>query len=85
MAQSIGCYDGTNTNAIYYSSTIETGQAALVNSTSTYIVFLTYNTSGGVIKQEATITVDATNITLAWTNVASLSSNNMILLWEAEK
>lgn len=38
----------------------------------------------GDTKQEATITVDATNIILNWTNSASANPNLIIFIWEAE-
>jgi hypothetical protein len=83
VAYSFGSYDGTNTNSVYSSPSIEGGQSALAGNDSTYIIFISYNTSGGVIGQKATVAVDGTNITLTWTMVSSgAGSNNMNILWE---
>lgn len=49
------------------------------SSTSNIISIVDY---GGGNKQEATISVDSTNITLSWTKTGTPSSSTIIILWE---
>ncbi len=80
MRQSFGTYDGTNTNTLY-SAFSNAGLGQMVtNIDTTYIVYL-YRNDGGAYSL-GLVTMDATNITIDWSN--SLTSADGSLLWEAQ-
>ena len=55
-----------------------------VNGTSSsYIVKMVFNRAE-TLKQEATISVDATNITLTWTRTNTPNNYTIHIMWEAE-
>jgi len=84
ICQSVGVYDGTNVTCIATAHDGGTGGAG-VNSTSHMVII---GRAGGNLEggsaYEATIAVDATNITLSWVKPASVSGFIIYLLWEAE-
>jgi hypothetical protein len=78
FAQSNGAYDGTNTKCVWasgqYNNHLDCG------NNSTYIVLIYCNPNQDEYSR-ATITVDATNIMLAWTKSAS-PSGTLYFEWE---
>lgn len=79
-AQAYGTYNGTDTVGIYETTNSTISTAA--NGTSTTYIVTIWDGAAGSNGQQATITVDATNITLAWTKTGSPASNTINLLWE---
>ena len=83
---SIGCYDGTDTNCVYEAhvssdtSSSAEDQFATSGTNSTYVVYLVNAETSGV--RRATVTVDATNISLTW-STAGTSAPVANILWEA--
>lgn len=78
---STGVYNGTVMKVGYSFIRYQgSGAAQVGNTSSSFIVFL-IDDSGNF--QKATITVDATNVTLAWTVSSSISTNNINLLVES--
>jgi len=75
ISQSHGTYNGTTTNCIYF-GIVSTQSADGIDTTN--IIHINDTTTGDV--QVATITVNATNITLAWTKTGSPSSKNINML-----
>jgi hypothetical protein len=73
---SIGVYVPSTTATAFWQA------AALAGNDTTNMVVIKDN--GDTTKQEATISVDATNITLTWTKTGSPNSATINLLWEAE-
>jgi len=71
-----GNYDGTTTNSITNFG-FSTGTAG---NSNTYIIYVEDPTTGGV--QKATITIDATNITLAWTKTGTPPADAINILWK---
>jgi hypothetical protein len=81
IAQSSGVYNGTTTSCVWFRTAIWTNDSDS-GDTATYIVYLIPHSGVG---QEATVTVDGTNISLAWTNIGNSPNNVAIsLMWEAE-
>lgn len=82
---SIGSYDGSSNACIYYGASDETSLAYYdtVGNSSTYGVYVYYGSSGGENSQKAIISVDATNITLAWTKTNS-PTGTAYILWEVQ-
>lgn len=80
-SSSIGAYNGTTTSSISSSITNEGtgGVNNVVSNSTTYIISIVHGGSS----QLATISVDATNITLSWTYTTTLASNDINILWEA--
>lgn len=72
--RSHGSYDGTVMSCVYASN-------SSAGTTSSYIIYM----SDGTNIQRATVSVDATNITLTWTTVGSPLAQLMNIMWEAEK
>jgi hypothetical protein len=79
-SQSEGVYDGTNTRCIY--STILVGSAPEFNTSTSFIIKLMDPSNWATYYQTATVTFDATNITLTWTKNGSPTGTAQIL-WEA--
>ncbi|HSY52457.1 MAG TPA: hypothetical protein VLC46_26890 [Thermoanaerobaculia bacterium] len=77
LLQSFGTYNGTLTNTAFSWTMVGTGGGA--DHDTTNIVFISDH-SGNT--QIATVTMDATNINLAWTASGSLGANLIQLLWE---
>lgn len=75
---SFGEFDGTTTATSYVGVT--TGNA-LTRGTSSNIINLEDDASGGA-GQRATIAIDATNITLTWTNGDTASTTGATFHWE---
>ena len=86
-SKSVGVYNGTNT-ATTWAWALSVGQNSDSSDSgvnTTNIVHIIANYQYGVTSQVATISVDATNITLTWTysvNVA-FTSNPLNMVWEA--
>lgn len=86
VASSVGCYNGTTNSCVYSAFTFGNGAGsnAITSSTSnTQAVYIQYtgtagNTWAGIV------TVDATNISIAWTRVGSFGGNNLNIVWEAQ-
>lgn len=81
---SVGLYDGTNTSSVNSYIATGTSQNGSYSSTdSSYIVYFdqNYYSAGGQVAK-ATVTFDATNITLAWTKVGS-ANGTLNIMWEA--
>jgi hypothetical protein len=80
FAESFGAYDGSNTRCVWangqYNNHSDSG------SSTTYIVLI-YSAVDQSEYSRATITVDATNITLSWTKSAS-PSGTITFMWEVE-
>lgn len=81
-----GSYDGT-TNSCVYSISVEGGGSAVADlaghSNANSIMLFDEGGAGGGNGQTATISVDATNITLNWTKVSSGLSSTMYIHWIA--
>jgi len=75
---SVGSYNGTTTSGIFSGSNNSTDRSG--NST-TNVLSIIGSVSGS--QQDATIAVDATNITLTWTKTGSPTGTAQII-WEAE-
>ena len=75
-----GIYNGTTMSFV---SILAGSFTYFVNSGTSLIVNL--QQTSGAFHQDATVTVDATNIILSWTRVGATNSGDMILLWEASK
>lgn len=73
---SIGVYDGTNMSNVF---DVQTGTPASGSSQSTAYIARASFSSSFADRQDATITVDATDITLAWTKTGSPSGTANIL------
>lgn len=76
VSQSHGIYDATSSVCIFAVNT--TTDASTGNSTNMLEVH-----GASTDKQVATITVDATNISLAWTLTGTMDSQNMNIKWKA--
>jgi hypothetical protein len=82
-----GSYDGTNTACLYRQGNLSGGDGPLYNSDTSKIIYLHFTGSGAYARQDASVSVDATNITLTWTlteSSASYNSANIIMLWEVQ-
>lgn len=80
-AISIGTYNGTTQQAIYLEDDADANTND-VNSTSTMITVIMDDNDASP-QYYATISVDATNITLTWAVTGSPSAPNIFILWEA--
>lgn len=78
-AESHGAYNGTTTSCIEQHDNTTTQ----VSSNSTSLVARVITTQAAGDEQTATITVDSTNINLAWTKTGTPSANPMCIQWEA--
>ena len=81
LQQSAGTYDGSTANVIYQSIYPTTPSYYSNGSETGYIVHLDY--SAGSVYARASITVDATNITLTWSKNSSPTGTAQ-LLWQAQ-
>jgi hypothetical protein len=77
----IGTYDGTTAN--YAFSLCYPGNASNAGNNTGYIVYAIDNNNTTPNGQEASITVDATNITLTWTKLNSGLNSAAPFVWEA--
>lgn len=80
---SVGVYDGTTTSTMVTFRTAAGGANLDMATSTTNIVDLRTNESSGEDKQQATVTVDATNIILVYTKTAS-PTGTALIVWEAE-
>lgn len=76
---SVGAYDGSTQSAITGRNDTS-GNAASTDNSATLTVYMVDDTN----RQEGSVAVDATNITITWTKVSSGISGTMQILWEAE-
>lgn len=88
FATSIGCYDGTNI-ACNYIGAMGINGAQDIGNTTTYVAYIYFLNNFGAGYQRATITVDATNISLAWTysdngGLTPLDAADMSIMWEVQ-
>lgn len=86
LAVSHGTWVTGNTYGCSWVTGIETNaQPGTGNNSSTVIIFLaTVASDGTTSSQSATVTVDGTNISLAWTKTTGSPSGTMYYNWEAE-
>jgi hypothetical protein len=77
FGSAFGTFDGTNMNGVYGFS----GTPNSAAGTNVYVLWFVDGTNG----QEATITVDATNIYLAWTKAGTGLTGVLSFIWEAYK
>lgn len=78
---SFGAYNGTTNSVIYKRSTNAGATTGDANSDTTNCIHIEPDSGGSGDKQVATATLDATNITLAWTKTASPTGTAQIM-WE---
>ena len=79
-ANSFGTYDGTNTACVWHTiDSLNSSPHTYIGSSTTYIIYLV--STGTTVFSEATVTVDATNITLAWTLVSN-GDRTAQIMWE---
>jgi len=71
---SVGTYDGTNNQCIYISNPHSTN----ASSNTTYAALVSDTSTGA--SQSATVTVDATNVTLHWTKTSTPTGTAAILI-----
>jgi hypothetical protein len=77
-SSSFGVKHGSTTNCMYGTSATAVPSA----TDSTNVIHIEdFDTPG---TQVATATLDATNITLAWTKTGTLTTENIVFLWEVE-
>lgn len=76
IAESVGTYNGSTTQTI-----LKFSASVVANDTTNGINI--YDTNLGTTHQVATVTFDATNITLSWTKAGAPNSNVINILWEA--
>lgn len=74
-----GSYDGSTQGALYFSESVS-GHSAEAGQNTANIVEM----HDGSASQIASVTVDATNITLSWTKTGTGISGTMYIHWEAE-
>lgn len=74
-----GTYDGTNTSSVSLRYTNSGSSNAYVSTTNVLEMF--QSDSGD--SQKATVSFDATNVTLAWTLAGGPNNGNMNIAWEA--
>lgn len=79
-----GVYNGSTTSCVYYflAGGI-TNTSSFAGTDTTNIIHIFEGIDSGRAEQVATITIDATNITLAWTKTGTPAADNIQLLWEA--
>lgn len=80
-SHSEGTYDGTSTTCIYLSA--GSALAPVTGNSTTFIIKLYSGTNWSTAYQSATVTMDATNVTLAWTSNGNSVSGTAQLLLEA--
>ena len=78
LTYSDGVYNGTTMSCVY--TTPNTSSDASADAISTAIIHI-QDSSGNT--QVATVTVDATNITLSWTLTGTPTVNDLRIMWEA--
>jgi hypothetical protein len=85
IAFSEGSYNGSVTSCLYTFSGGSAGTSFVNLSTTKVVVILDTNSDvgSGNATQSATISVDATNITLTWAVEVTSSANNINIMWEA--
>jgi len=77
IVASVGFYDGTTNYSIY--------QAQANHDTGTSTTYSIYSERNSTVKQYASASFDATNITLTWTKVGDWDvSKTLQILWEVE-
>ncbi len=74
-----GVYNGTTASLVYL-RTIQTGAVGIATTINGEI--LAFADVGG--NQDATVTVDGTNITLSWTKTGTTNAATMAIMWEVE-
>lgn len=82
--QSQGVYNGTTNSHARFSIISASSGGGFTGSDNTYAVYITDNASSPSNYQRATITVDGTNIYFAFTLGGTLTSDNIVILWEAQ-
>jgi hypothetical protein len=82
IISSDGVYNGTTTSCVflYMSPAGGVNSASGVDSTN---IILIDEVDIGANRQEATVTVNATNIVLSWTKSGTTSSDDINIMWEA--
>ena len=80
-AISIGSHSGSTTNSTC--RTYDTNTSVAATTDSTKIIYIKHGIAAADI-QEASIVVDATNITLTWIKTGSTTTGNIIFVWEVE-
>ncbi len=80
LAHSVGTYNGSVTACV--ASLFSNAPAGVLADSNTNMIILMDR--NGVVVQVATITVDATNITLNWTLTGSPGATGIEFLWEVE-
>ena len=78
---SIGVYNGT-TRSTVYTKLDNNGTVVLAGVSASDIIYIEWGTTSADI-QKATVTINATNIVLAWTKVGSTTTGIINILWEA--
>ena len=78
VSHSTGVYNGTTVSMIRSFHGPSLQQSGL---SSTLMIMILDDTTSNC--QEATISIDATNITLTWTKVGVPNANEIVMLWEA--
>ena len=81
LGMSVGTYNGTIHSTIWSVIASGTGNLSTNGVSSTYIIYVTCDQTGGISRAVATF--DATNITLTWSKVSTPGGTTGIL-WEAE-
>ena len=81
-ASSMGSYDGTN-NVCVYVEQDNNGDRSIVQSDGSNAVVMIWGSNAND-SQKAVITVDGTNITLAWVKVGTTSTVSIKFMWEVE-
>lgn len=86
FSTSVGTYNGTTTACVYnfYNTDASFGVGGMLNDTTTTYAVYVMEESSGPGYQHGVITVDATNIYIAWTTDAAASSWTISCMWEAE-
>jgi len=79
-SSSYGLYNGSTYSTIYDAT--NTGGSTGTTSSSTAFVVIVYESNNNTEYQTATVTLDATNITLAWTRV-NAPTGTAIFKWKA--
>ncbi len=83
MTSANGSFDGTTTVGIfghYYNDGSTVGGVITGGSSTNILTIYSKNTSAD--RQECTIAIDATNITLTWTKTGSPAANNIDIHWK---
>lgn len=79
--KSVGTYDGTHTASVRFAGWEYNSQIG-AGSSQTKIIYIEDYSAFPPVKQEATISVDGTDMTLSWTKTGSPSSDTIYFLWE---